>query len=142
MPGAAHVAALGARLDIEHETLPVTVGQEPHRPTDESRAQVEALASFGVPQPDIAMYLDICPKTLRKYYRRELDTGAITANAKVAERLFKSAMEGVPVSMIFWLKTRAGWRETAQPAAPDKDALPATITIEQTDARKAEPPAN
>ena len=48
----------------------------------------------------------------------ELDTGQIKATAKVAESLFRKATtDGHPQSVtaaIFWLKTRGGWRETAQ----------------------------
>jgi len=33
------------------------------------------MAGYGVPEADIALVLRIDPKTLRKYYRAELDTG-------------------------------------------------------------------
>ena len=55
------------------------------------------------------------PKTLRKHYRGELDHGHVKANAKVAENLYRKATgdgrEAV-IAAIFWLKTRAGWKET------------------------------
>jgi predicted transcriptional regulator len=75
------------------------------------RAEVTALVSFGVTQNDIAAYLDINPETLRKHYRRELDTGQIKGNAGMARRLYKAAEEGSVPAMIFWLKVRAGWSE-------------------------------
>ncbi len=78
------------------------------------RRQVEALAGFGMPEIDIARVVGIDPKTLRKHYRDELDTGQIKANAKVAESLYRKATgEGreAVVAAIFWLKTRAGWKE-------------------------------
>jgi hypothetical protein len=40
-----------------------------HEPTAETIAQVEALAGYGVRQDEIAVYLDVDPKTLRKHYR-------------------------------------------------------------------------
>ena len=129
---------------IKHDddALPKTWarGLPPHEPTDETRAQVEALVSFGVQQDQIALFLEIDTKTLRKYYRRELDTGTIRANAKVAARLFKSATEeGIPASMFFWLKCRAGWRDVSQPTTDDPTALvPTTITVERKDARLAQ----
>jgi hypothetical protein len=49
-------------------------------------------------------------------YRKELDGAAIEANAKVAESLFRRATgEGreAVTAAIFWLKTRAGWKETS-----------------------------
>ena len=74
------------------------------------------MAACGVPEVDIARVVDIDPKTLRKHYRDELDTGQIKATAKVAESLFRKATgEGreAVVAAIFWLKTRAGWKETS-----------------------------
>lgn len=93
-----------------------------YEPTAESRAQVEALASFGAPQEDIAKFLGISVPTLRKNYRDELDFSTIKANAQVGKYLYSLA-SGAAVKQgakhadcrtaaIFWLKTRAGWRET------------------------------
>ena len=48
-------------------------------PTDEQRRTVRAMSGFGVPQPDIALHLDIDPKTLRKYFRDDLNRGSIEA---------------------------------------------------------------
>jgi len=77
--------------------------------------QVEAMAGYGLPAKDIAIVLDIDARVLERDYRKELQAGAIKANAKVAESLFRRATgegrEGVAAA-IFWLKTRAGWRET------------------------------
>ena len=84
-----------------------------HLPEPSQRRQVEAMAGYGVPEADIARVLCIDPKTLRKHYRDELDTGHIVANAKVAESLFRKATGDGRQSVtaaIFWLKTRAGGR--------------------------------
>ena len=54
----------------------------------------------------------IDPKTLRKHYRDELDLGETKANAQVAGFLFNAARNGNVTAQIFWLKTRARWRET------------------------------
>lgn len=81
-------------------------------PTEEQRRTVKAMAGFGVPQDDIANYLEIDPKTLRKHFRRELDGGTLEANAKVAQSLFNMATSGKNVAAaIFWMKARGGWRE-------------------------------
>jgi hypothetical protein len=75
------------------------------------------MAGYGVPEDAIARVLAIDPKTLRKHYRDELDTGQIKATAKVAESLFRKATNDGNQSVtaaIFWLKTRGGWRETPQ----------------------------
>lgn len=95
-----------------------------HKPTDESRAEVKALASFGFPQEDIAKYVGVSHVTLRKHYAPELKLSAIKANATVGKYLFSLA-SGRAISSgathgdckaaaMFWAKTRMGWRETAQ----------------------------
>jgi DNA-binding CsgD family transcriptional regulator len=65
-----------------------------HKPTAESRAQVEALSGYGIRHDEIALYLEIDPKTLRKHYRDQLDKGQIKANVGVARALHKNATEG------------------------------------------------
>lgn len=82
-----------------------------HKPTTEMRAQVEALSGYGVRQDEIALYLGIDPKTLRNYYRDQLDKGTTKANVAVARSLHKQAVDGNVAASIFWLKARAGWRE-------------------------------
>lgn len=83
-----------------------------HKPDPVQRRQVEAMAAYGIPEPDISRTVGIDLKTLRKYYRDELDLGTTKANAQVAGFLFNSAKNGNVTAQIFWLKTRARWRET------------------------------
>lgn len=88
-------------------------GRPRHKPTDKTRAEVAALASFGTNQDDIAAFIGIERNCLARYYRAELRTGLIRANAMVARSLFQQATQQNNVTaMIFWLKTRARWRET------------------------------
>ena len=85
-----------------------------HKPTDENRKKVEQLAGVGLPQRDIAVLIDdgIDVNTLAKYYRRELDLGSAKASAKVGNALFTKCMDGDTTSLIFWAKTRMGWKDT------------------------------
>lgn len=93
-----------------------------HIPSDRTRAEVSALYSFGIPQEDIARYIGIDAKTLRKYYREELDTAHVKAHAAVGRFLYQNATgstlkDGASHSdcvraAMFWAKTRMGWRET------------------------------
>jgi hypothetical protein len=76
------------------------------------RRQVEAMAAYGIPEFDIARVVGVDPKTLRKHYRDELDLGETKANAQVAGYLYNAAKGGNVTAQIFWLKTRAKWRET------------------------------
>ena len=82
-------------------------------PTQQQREMVRSLTAFGVRQEDIARKLGIrSSKTLRKHFREELDTGAADANASVAQTAYKMATSGrCPIITIFWLKSRAGWKE-------------------------------
>ena len=61
------------------------------KPTPEQRHQVESMSACGIPETEIAKVMGIAPKTLRKYYREELDLGATKANVKVAESLFRKS---------------------------------------------------
>ena len=68
-----------------------------------------------MPESDVARVIGIDPKTLRKHYRAELDVGAIKANSRIAESLYRKALGDGAQSVtaaIFWLKTRAHWKET------------------------------
>src|SRR3954462_618336 len=89
-------------------------GRPSFEPSQSQRQMVEAMAGCGVPEADIAVVIGIAPKTLRKHFREELDTGHIKANAKGAGTLYRiatgSGREAVTAA-IFWLKVRAGWRE-------------------------------
>jgi hypothetical protein len=82
-----------------------------HQPDPSQRRQVEAMAAYGIPETDIARTVGIDPKTLRKCYREELDLGTTKANAQVAGFLFTAAKNGNVTAQIFWLKTRARWKE-------------------------------
>jgi hypothetical protein len=59
--------------------------------------------------------ISVAAKTLRKYYAEILATAEIRANSMVAQSLFKKALGDGPAAVtaaIFWLKTRANWKET------------------------------
>ena len=87
------------------------MGRRAHQPDPAQRRQVEAMAAYGIPETDISRVVGVDPKTLRKHYRDELDLGETKANAQVAGFLFNSARNGNVTAQIFWLKTRACWKE-------------------------------
>jgi transposase-like protein len=92
-----------------------SAGRPKHEPTDENIRLVRTLSGYGVPQEEIARQIGIHQETLRSHYRDELDAGVAQANAKVAESLYKKAIGDGPQSAssaMFWLKTRAQWKET------------------------------
>ena len=83
-----------------------------HEPTDSNRKKIEAMAGYGLPQEQIAKVMRIGVVTLKKYYAEELARGAAVANSMVAESLFKQCREGNTTALIFWAKTRMGWKDT------------------------------
>ena len=66
-------------------------------------------------QDDISKFIT---KTLRKRLRDELDRGVAEANATVCGYLFAAAKAGNIPAIIFWLKTRAHWRDGTAPNEP------------------------
>jgi hypothetical protein len=101
-----------------------------HKPDAASRRYVESMAGFGIPEADIGDMVGVDPKTLRKHYRLELKHGHTKANARVAENLYRRATgEGreAVTAAIFWLKTRAGWRETLSHEVSGRDGMPIEV---------------
>lgn len=100
-------------------------GRPWHEPTDKSRAQVKALAAVGTRYEDIALVLDISADTLTRHYKRELQLGRVEANARMAQTLYQRGVDGNMTAAIFWLKTRAGWREAdlMPDAGPEPDGF-------------------
>lgn len=106
--------------------------------TDENRRLVRALAAVGARHEDIAARLGISADSLTLHYRSELDEGRVDANAKVAQSLYQQALNGNVTAQIFWLKTRAQWRETTYHEVSGEVAhrhfvaeIPAPVTIDQ-----------
>jgi hypothetical protein len=106
----------------------------PHEPSAETRRQVSTMVAFGIPQEKIAAILAISPPTLRKYYREEIDFADAKAQSMVAKFLFSAATgEALKTgathadclrSAMFWMKTWAGWKETAVQEITGKDGEP------------------
>ena len=85
---------------------------ELHRPTESLKSQVEAAAGLGLPQDQIGALIGVDAKTLRRYYRHELDLGKAKASAQVAKSLFNKATSGNDTTaMIWWTKAQMGWGE-------------------------------
>jgi DNA-binding transcriptional MocR family regulator len=90
-------------------------GHPEHKPTEETRRTVAMHVTVGITQERIAKAMGIGLSTLQKHYREELDTAADKANEAVANALFHQAtVEKDTTAMIFWMKTRARWRETQE----------------------------
>ena len=86
-----------------------------HTPTPATRELVARSSGLGLPHESIAHLLDggIDDKTLRKYYRAELDNGKARAHAQVAATLFERAVAGDTALLIFYAKTQLRWSPPA-----------------------------
>ena len=112
------------------EEKPVS-GMPPHEPTRATRDLVQLHTMVGTTQETIASIIGIDPKTLRKYYRVELDQSKAKANATIGGALFNKAKSGDTTAMIFWMKTQAGWKETNvnEITNPDGSLTPTRIEL-------------
>lgn len=111
---------------------------DPHVPTPETRAAVQAMAASGETHKQIADYLTHFMKvgcgsdnTLRKHYAQELNLGKTHQKLMVSQGLFRKAV-GAPAvfdakgnkvrdevkpevtAQIFWLKCQANWVEPSR----------------------------
>lgn len=92
---------------------------------------------LGAPETGIARMVGIDAPTLRALYAEELENGLVKANTKVAENLYRKATgEGREAvgAAIFWLKARAGWRETTTHEIAGRGGAPIRIEITGADA--------
>jgi hypothetical protein len=103
--------------------------------TEQDRRQATVMLSYGIPHTDVMKVLDIKSETtFRREFAREIATATIKANAAVTESLFKQCRAGDVVAMKFWLKVRAGWRETQHVHLDGIHGVlvaPATVTPDQ-----------
>jgi len=96
-------------------------GRATFEPTPEQRTTVELHAAFGTPHEDICLNIKkvngqpISLPTLYKRFKNELASGSTRAVAKAAGKLYTLAMGGNITALVFYLKTRGGWRESEQP---------------------------
>jgi len=105
-------------------------------PTVEQRGNVEAMIGFGITEAEVCRLIKnpetgnpIDEKTLRLYFAEEIAAGRPKANIAVAQSLFAEATKGDDArarvtAAIFWLKTRAGWKETDRVELTGKEGGP------------------
>ncbi len=88
-----------------------------YKPTDIERSQVNTMVISGITQEVIAACMNdgegIDVKTLRKYYKHELDTAKAIAVANMGRKLYERGIKGSTTDAIFYLKTQGGWKETS-----------------------------
>jgi len=104
-------------------------GQPPIELTDEQKSQVEALAAY-LNSEQIADYLGFGRTTFYAIMKRDPEVGErykrgrAKAVGSVAQSIIQQATSGNTTAGIFYLKTQAGWKESA----PEIASLP-TLNI-------------
>jgi hypothetical protein len=103
---------------LKEKPEPNPVGQPPIEITQEMIVKAHEMASHGLTQEQIASCLGMGLSTLyeKKINYPELADAIKRGKDKginmVANALFENAMNGEKVAQIFYLKARAGWKET------------------------------
>lgn len=88
------------------------------KPIEIDLKEVERLAGRGLTEAEICLSLGISHATLSRRKRDSeqfaaaLKKGRMAANVTVANSLFEEAKNGNVTACIFWLKARAGWKES------------------------------
>ncbi len=102
-------------------------------PTLEQRKKVEQLHAFGLTTFQIAAVLEVSEVTIRRHFKKELEQGTAKATALVAQNLFRTATEGrgmtALTAQMFWLKTRARWREVDRLEVTGAEGQPLQIGV-------------
>lgn len=102
-----------------------TQGARTYKRSENDLSEVQRYKAVGVSNEQIASALGISHETLVKNYGPELELGLSKANAAMAGALYRNGMAGNIAAQIFWLKTKAGWRdmENLTPQVPIKIVL-------------------
>lgn len=89
-------------------------GPEGWQPSPKEKEQIRNLALAGAPLKVIAKIIGKTDKTITKHCRDILELANAEVNGMVVGQLLKKIMKGDTVSILFWCKTRMGWRENSQ----------------------------
>jgi hypothetical protein len=99
----------------QHGGARAGAGKPQYEPTAADRATVKNLIVCGYTQEQIAKCLataGISKNTLRKHFRRELDSSKAEVDAFATSALINGIKNGNTTLLIFFLKSRCGWQET------------------------------
>ena len=101
--------------------VPVVRLKHPPKMDQLNLERVEVIASMGLTDEQIAIILEISPRTLNYWKKHEefaqaLKRGKIKADFQITQSLYKKGLAGDTTACIFWLKNRQPelWREKQQ----------------------------
>lgn len=116
-------------------------GRAPHRPpfepTEDHRAYIQRQKLLGDTDLRLAEAIGIDQKTLRKYFRQELDHSTRDLLGNVAATAYQKALGGDTAMISLILRTKAGWVERKELTGLDGAPLglggPPLVLIEYVD---------
>jgi hypothetical protein len=113
---------------------------EKFTPTPAQKNLVQILAAAGIVHEVIRSEI-VNPTTgqpvgahvFRRAFKTELKFGNQKATARLAGKLYTKALQGDNACMFFWLKTRAGWRETTSHEFAGANGAPLVVRLDKVD---------
>ena len=108
-------------------------GRKEIRRDEELAAKIQEMRQYGLTMEEVASLTSLSIPTLYKLYDQELKVGQAAANLVVGKKLFERCKTGDVAALIFWAKTRMGWKETQKVDLTSSDGsmapLPQAIQI-------------
>lgn len=112
---------------------PRKVGRPSHQPTDKSRQLVQVLHAHGISHRVIAKLVGLAePKSVRKYYRAELDDAVVQVEAAMGAAIVAAAQNGKWGAAKYWLIVHGDpkWRVAEKHLiGGDPDADPIRVDV-------------
>ena len=106
-----------------------TKGAKNYTPNETDEKKVRLMAACGMTVSQIAAVIGVSRRTIYAHYKKLIQTAALEATAQVAGNLFQMTKKN-PAAAIFWMKTRAGWREKDNDA--ETSDKPPTVIVNVT----------
>ena len=94
---------------------------------------VSLMAAAGILHDRIASSMKIDDDTLRKHFREELTHGMDQVTTLAVGQLVQQIKGGNLGAICFWLKCRAGWRETDRLEHVGEGGGPVVLKVEYED---------
>lgn len=127
--------AWGRGVAIQNGLVPPSKARRVERREDvseETKFQIRFLAELGLPVEHIATAVGMAVMTLNAYCKDIIEEGRANGHKKVASALFDMATDKEhPTMTAFYLKAKAGWKETTSVEFPDADGVPQKVTGNQ-----------
>jgi len=108
-------------------------GRPTYKPTDKERSMVSLMAAAGILHERIAASIGIAENTMRLHFAKELRDGIDNITTLAVGTLVQQMRAGNIGAACFWLKCRAGWRETDRLEHVGEGGGPVILKVEYAD---------